>query len=288
MSSYFITKESQVTRKFSLRDLLRHVILDILSISNPFRGYNKRNHIQFIYLHSVHEDQKNKLRSLIQNLAKSYQFISYSDAVNRIKENRIDQSYACFSLDDGFKNNLNAVEVFNEFNISACFFVCPAYVGMKDEQEIKLVCQEVFNSQPLEFMDWDDLNQIYLMGHEIGGHTQTHINLAQHSVETIQAELTACYDAIKSHFKRPIHFAYPYGRYIDCPKNIYELILQSGFITCASAERGCHINNDDSHKLLIRREHILLNWKMSHITYFLKRNKYSKLLQSNSFNQLVN
>lgn len=267
--------------------MLRNIALDVFSLLNPLMRYNKMNHIQFIYLHSVYQDQKQTLRSLIKDLAKSYQFISYSEAVDRIQKNNIDGNYACFSLDDGFKNNLNAVEVFNEYRISACFFICPAYVGLTDESKIEQICRDVFNSKPLAFLNWDDLEKMKEMGHEIGGHTLSHINIALSSADKVKEEVDACFQLLSDRFGNKIHFAYPYGRFQDCTKKYFELIQTMGFVSVASAERGCHVENEQKGQFLIRREHVLLNWKNSHIEFFLKRNKYLKRLQSGSINSLV-
>jgi hypothetical protein len=82
------------------------------------------------------------------------------------------------------------------------------------------------------------------------------------------------------------HFAYPYGRFADFPHGYGSLVFGAGFKSCASAERGCHITDGCSihpQELLIRRDHIILNWPIKHIEYFLLRNSARATFRNNYY-----
>ena len=68
--------------------------------------------------------------------------------------NKIDKPYIAFSSDDGFKNNLFAAEILNNYGASACFFINPGLVEECDFQKIKNHCRNKLHLPPIEFLNW--------------------------------------------------------------------------------------------------------------------------------------
>lgn len=124
----YITHSSQV-RSITLRDKVRHVGLSTLAhfekLHYSLKQARKDPRVQFIYLHHVFSDEEKGFHQLIVSLSKYYTIISYSEAVERILNGKIDGPYLCISFDDGFKNCRQAAKILNEFGLSACFFICP-------------------------------------------------------------------------------------------------------------------------------------------------------------------
>jgi peptidoglycan/xylan/chitin deacetylase (PgdA/CDA1 family) len=275
-----------MNKLYFIRNTIRSFILDILSI-NSLVNFKKNQLpcIQFVYFHSLNYKNIKDLDLLLSILNEKYIFISYSEAVNRIKDNRIDNSYLCISLDDGFKNNLNTLSIFRKYNISACFFICPSYIGIQNLDILKDISKFKFNTPYIEFMNWDDIKLLLAEGHEIGSHTLTHCKLSSINNEDAEYELRQSFNKIKEITKTAVHFAYPYGRYFHITPFLFKLIYEIGYISCASAERGVHVNGflDFNQNLLIRRDHIMLDWKLNHILYFLNRNRKRIKYQNNNF-----
>jgi len=123
--------EIKNTKKFSLRNIARKSVLGLLGLLDNFKSTDdhKTKKIQFLYIHHLFRDEENKLRRLLEFLSRHYSFISYSDAVSRVLTNRIDNSYICFSSDDGLKNNIQLANILDEYSIKACFFICPSIIG---------------------------------------------------------------------------------------------------------------------------------------------------------------
>lgn len=267
----------QDIKTLTFRDRARDVALDLLAWKeNKFVGdvYLNKPKIQFLYFHHVFDDELEKLEILIKELSENNEFIPYSEAVDRILTNNIDKPYVSFSSDDGFLNNLNAVKVLNKYNIKSCFFVNPYSIGLSDEVKIKQFCRTRLNMPPIKFMSWDDVDQLLIDGHEIGSHTMNHIRISEEPFERVKKDIDTSVEILKSKIGKVEHFAYPYGRFSHFNQEAREYIFESGFKSCASAERGCHVTEAsvNLNDLFIRRDLVIFDWKVKHIKYFMSEN----------------
>ncbi len=273
------------------RSRVRKMALSFLSagyrLSHSYAKIFSLPRIQFLYIHHIFQDEEKNLDRMLQALSVHHQFISYSDAVERILTGNIDKPYICISSDDGLKNNLSAAAVLNKFRVSGCFFVCPSIVGEKDPARIEAFARQRLHFPPVEFMTWEDIAELQRQGHEIGAHTLSHINVAGTPADQLEEEIGGCYDVIRQRCGSSDHFAYPYGRYSDFSGLGREITFRSGYRSCASAARGCHIVADgvktNPADLLIRRDHIVLTWPLPHILYFIARNASAADVKNNYF-----
>jgi peptidoglycan/xylan/chitin deacetylase (PgdA/CDA1 family) len=273
----------------SARSILRSFLLDLRywklnrELTEETR---KKPRIQFLYLHHTFKDELTGLCQLIENLMEHNFVISYSEAIEKIVSKNIDKPYIVFSTDDGFKNNFDAAEIFRQYGISACFFINPGIIGMREYEDLKRYCKNVLELPPIEFLNWDEINKMQQQGHEIGGHTWLHQRVAGRSQPALLEDMQLTFEAIEKNCGKPKHFAFPYGRFADFTETGRHAMITAGFSTLASAERGCHTPNDvieDLTKLCVRRDHILLNWKYSHIDYFLMNNLLKQNADSYQF-----
>ncbi len=271
------------------RDFLRNSALDILSLKINLPSSEKlfkKPRIQFLYIHHVFDDEIENFDKLLYFLSKHYEFISYSKAVNKILTGDIDKPYICISSDDGFKNNLNAVKIMNKYSVKGCFFVNPDTIGLKDFSKIKLFCNNILRCSPVEFMEWDDLDNLIKSGHEIGSHTMNHINISETNINKVEENINESYQILNKRFGEVSHFAYPFGRYFHFNKQAFDLVFKAGFISCASAERGCHISNQkplNNNQLLIRRDDLVCNSNINHMLYFILNNSKNSSSKTNLY-----
>ena len=75
-------------------------------------------------------------------------------------------------------------------------------------------------------------------------HTMDHINIAKTATEDIVEDCRKSIDILKSRCGDVKHFAFPYGRFFHFSEIGRKAVFASGFASCASAERGCHVNPD--------------------------------------------
>jgi peptidoglycan/xylan/chitin deacetylase (PgdA/CDA1 family) len=279
-------KEIKELQPFSIRGVMREMALSGLSFTTKISSldhYLKQPRVQFLYLHHVFEDELEKFELLIQKLLVHHTFIPYGKAVDIILKNEIDKPYISISSDDGFKNNLGAVKILDKYGVKGCFFVNPDTIGLKDYGEIEKFCKTKLNFPPTEFMDWNDIDKLLKNGHEIGSHTMGHINIANTDFRIIEENLQTSYDIIESKCGEVNHFAYPYGRFHDFNSEVFDLTHKIGYKSCATAERGCHTTDSiiDSKKLLIRRDHVVCDWNLNHIMYFIISNSRKLDIKNN-------
>jgi peptidoglycan/xylan/chitin deacetylase (PgdA/CDA1 family) len=278
----------------NLRDKLRKHGLDGMAAGFRLRHSYKKlfqtPRIQFLYVHHVFADEKEKMDRLLNALSRDHRFISYSEAVGRILNGDIDQPYISISSDDGLKNNLRAADVLDKYGAKGCFFICPSMIGERDPGKIKEFTTSRLHFPPVEFLDWKEVEALQQGGHEIGAHTLSHINIARSCGDEIRQEIAGCFSILNSRCGATEHFAWPYGRFTDFSQQGRELVFGSGFKSCASAQRGCHViapgQRLDPQDLLIRRDHVVLDWPLQHILYFIASNAAKASIENNSYTAL--
>lgn len=282
-------KEVKKMKPIGLRGHIRNLTLDMLSVLDQMQDTEpclKKPRVQFLYIHHAFKDEEKKLDALLKKLALNHTFISYSEAVTKILENKIDKPYICLSSDDGFKNNLEAAKIMNEYGAKACFFINPSIIGNTSFDEIQKHCKTRLSFPPVEFMNWNDIEQLQKWGHEIGSHTMNHINVANTEKEQFIEDCNKTFEIINRKCGTAKHFAFPYGRFFHFNNAAKEAVFNAGFVSCASAERGCHTNDVRTianKELNILRDHVILDWKLSHIMHFFIDNSKKAKFENNFF-----
>jgi peptidoglycan/xylan/chitin deacetylase (PgdA/CDA1 family) len=273
------------TQGFSARSALRHLSLNLLSTlnSSSWKSLFQTPAVQFIYIHHIFRDEEPMLRKLLERLSATHTFISHSEASRKVLKGPIDKPYISVSSDDGFKNNVRAAAILKEYGVSACFFICPGMIGNQSLSGIAEFCKERLHLPPVEFMDWNDVDMLMKSGHEIGSHTLSHVRISGRPEEVLRNEIGGSYEQIRRHCGSADHFAFPYGRFSDFNEMARKIVFDAGHRTCSSAERGCVVKpvvQMNPEEVLFRRDHVILDWPIDHILYFLARNLEKPALQS--------
>lgn len=263
--------------KTSMRDVARKLALDGLGMKTswfPKKALWDAPRIRFIYIHHVFKDEEKGFEQMIKMFSEDFDFISYSEAVERIVSGKIDKPYMAFSSDDGFKNNLVAAEILERYGATACFFLNPGTIGLTDLDQIRDHCATRLHFPPVEFLNWSEVDNLQKRGHEIGSHTMWHAKLSECTTEEVEQDMLASKAALEVKCGAIQHFAYPYGRWFHFNKAALDATWAAGYTSCASAERGCHLPTEsvDPKQLVIRRDHLLANWPTSHMRYFAENN----------------
>jgi peptidoglycan/xylan/chitin deacetylase (PgdA/CDA1 family) len=269
----------------SMRSIARHVALDGLcawEFSGVGRAAPTNHRVHLLLLHHVFDNELCAFRGLLEILANEFRFISYQESVARILENRIDGPSLAFSFDDGLKCCLQAARVLEEFDARACFFVCPAIVGEQDRDVVARFCRERLRCPPVDFLNWNEIEQLVACGHEIGGHSMRHVNLNHVDAAEALEEIWQTHSVLCARLGTADHFAWPYGRFSDMNRAAARAVFAAGFRSCASGVRGCHgpsIAETEAspfrdEQLCLRRESIVAGWPQSHVHYFLGKSAH--------------
>jgi len=279
-------KDVKKIKPLGLRGVARNIALTGLSLEARLPSsiqYFKKPRVQFLYIHHVFDDELVNFENLIKELSIHHTFISYNDAIQKIVTNNINKPYISISSDDGFKNNMKAASIMDKYNIKGCFFVNPDSIELRNTDEVAKFCKTQLNFPTTEFMDWDDVNLLLKNGHEIGSHTMGHINIAKTSLNVVQDNINTSFEILTKKCGNADHFAYPYGRYFHFNSESLQLVYDAGYKSCASAERGCHVSDSviKPEELFIRRDHVVCDWDLNHIMYFILQNSKKSSLQNN-------
>lgn len=276
-NTLFVEEYRQVLRSRSpgMRGLARHVALDALARLDRWPGRGEvldRPRVQFLYVHHVFKDEEAKMDRLMAHLARQHTFIPYGEGVDRVLRNEIDKPYICISSDDGFKNNLALAAILERHGAKGCFFINPSIIGEDSSAVIEAHCREKLHFPPVEFLDWKDVERLQKAGHEIGSHTMAHTNVAAMTTAEFAEDCGRMRQVLMQRCGEAKHFAFPYGRFFHFNEAARKVVFDGGFISCATAERGCHINGLrplEPRELVIRRDHVIADWKLAHIVHFL-------------------
>ncbi len=242
-----------------------------MSATEAFRSVAAGPKVQFILLHEVKDDEKDRFSRLLDWLQSQYQVVSYSDAVLALTNEQTKDSLACISFDDGLKNNLNAARIMTERGMSGCFFISPAIIGERSQQVIDDYCKDrMLFKNSLPFMDWDDLEWMIENGHEIGNHSNHHYYMMDLGDQQFDQEVSEANETLTNRLGEIKHFAWPYGRFFHFRRERVDRVIQLGHASCASGERGCHQISTET-PYCIRRDSISISWPLRHIKTFLKR-----------------
>ncbi len=274
-------------RPRTVRDRVRHVALDVLSLGARLASERKSPapHVQIVALHHVFPDEGSAFCRLLSRLQETYRFIGYDEAVDRILSGDIDDAYLTFSFDDGLKCCRTAAEIMGRFGARGCFFICPPVIGETDHNTICRFCHERLRLPPVEFMTWDDLDWLRSNGHDIGGHTMGHVDLATVSQMEAQDEISKSYDVLSRRLGSVEHFAWPYGRFHHIRPEVVPIVFDCGYRSCASVERGSHAGDGStpSRQVCLKRDTIEVRWPLSHILYFLDQSARRPLKPKDSW-----
>ena len=256
----------------------------IYKVTGQMTPLLKKNRVQFLCLHHVCPDEEEPFRRLLRTLSRNHHLIGYSEAVERIWSGTIDGPYLALSFDDGLKNCLSAAQILDEFGVKACFFVCPPMIGETDQRKTQQFFHKKLGMPSAQPLTWDDTEALLKAGHDIGGHTLTHPNLAQLLATEIQTEVGECFRLLTERLGSASHFAWPYGRFYHFNAIAARTIFETGFKSCASVERGCHISQAVNRAdLCIRRTTVVAKWPTDHVLALLARDSQKASAQNSQW-----
>jgi peptidoglycan/xylan/chitin deacetylase (PgdA/CDA1 family) len=151
---------------------------------------------------------------------KGYKVISLNDYCRLLKDKKhIPRNSVVITIDDGYKDNLEAVKILKAFDFPATLFVTVNRIGKPEflsEADIRLILKET------------KIN--------IGSHTLTHPDLPEVSNEELKKELSGSKYALARQFKTQIEtLAYPGGAY---DLKILKETEGSGYLCACTTNRG--------------------------------------------------
>jgi peptidoglycan/xylan/chitin deacetylase (PgdA/CDA1 family) len=228
--------------------------------------------VRIVHYHYVFDDERDAFARQLEYLASTFEAISLSEAVERLRAGSVRGRELVVTFDDGFRNQFaNAAAQLAERGWHACFFLVTEFVGATAPVEVERVCRERFHlPAPVEPMSWSHAEELLKLGHEVGSHTRTHPDLTTLAPTELDGELAASRAEIARRLGHtPAHFSAPYGDTARFSTAVSEAARRAGYSSCANAQRGLNTGAEDVFAL--RRHHLEASWPVAHVRYFLGR-----------------
>lgn len=234
-----------------MKHLIRDIIIsciDVLGISFLYRLYCRRRGplVRVLCFHDVADAAW--FESVIAMLTKKYHVIT----PEQFHEGNFDAEKinVLLTFDDGYQSWIdNCLPVLRHYGLKGLFFVNS---GLLDAAEVPQKADAYMRSHlrilPKKALTWVGLKKLSSGGHTIGGHTVSHVDLADLDPSTIQREVGEDKKKLEVFLQKELtDFAYPFGK---LPKDEAGSMRGSGYGFRHSADSGWYRGSGEH---LVRR-----------------------------------
>jgi peptidoglycan/xylan/chitin deacetylase (PgdA/CDA1 family) len=177
-------------------------------------------------------------RQYCEFFAANFRVVPLSEQVDACTAGETLGGTLSITLDDGYRDNFEvAAPILQRLKLPATFFVVSGFVGTQTVAP--------WDSHLLRqpgWMNWDQLRLLVSQGFEIGGHTESHVDLGTTDAETARLELEVSRRKLQERLDRPVKlFAYPFGGRNNICEPSRELVRTAGFSCCLSCFGGVNV-----------------------------------------------
>ena len=164
-----------------------------------------------------------------------FRVVSLSDLVARIANGEPLKRQLAITFDDGYMDNFdNAAPILEQLGLTATFFVVTKWIG-----SAVVPWWERDRQVRPEWMTWDHVRSLHRRGFDIGGHTQTHVDLGAVTGEVARREIVGSRLDLEDQLGAPVRaFAYPYGGRHNVTEANRQLVRAAGYDCCCSCFGG--------------------------------------------------
>jgi peptidoglycan/xylan/chitin deacetylase (PgdA/CDA1 family) len=148
-----------------------------------------------------------RFRAFCELLCRDFHVVELAEVFDILRSGRaMPPRTVALTFDDCYRDNIFAARDLAKHHLPATFFVPTGFVGT----------DRVFpwdrHLPQLANLTWDDLQEMILLGHEIGSHTVNHIDLGKASAEELRYELVESKAVLEKLLGRRVRWlAYPFG-----------------------------------------------------------------------------
>jgi peptidoglycan/xylan/chitin deacetylase (PgdA/CDA1 family) len=167
----------------------------------------------------------------------THEFLEYFE--NR-KSKNFPAKKMLITFDDGYKNNIEAINILKELNFSAVIFITTAYIGGYND-----FCEQ--NVPKLPILTMEEIRDLSKSGTEFGAHGHTHRNLTDLPIAEAARDINKSKQILGGELSSEINsFCYPRGRYTN---SIAEMLKKLGFKVAFTTKTGVVLRNSSPYFL---------------------------------------
>jgi len=178
--------------------------------------------------------------------ARFFEVIPLSELLRRLGAGGKLPPSLTITFDDGYRGNATiAAPILERHGLRGCFFVTTNYIGTD-----YVPWWDARQHIETQWMTWDLVRSLRDAGHEIGSHTETHVDLGIVPPEEARSEITGGDERVKDELGCSSGlFAYPFGGRRNMSPENQALIRHLGLRCNLSAYGGLVRPGDDPFRL---------------------------------------
>lgn len=172
---------------------------------------------------------------------RGYTGISLKEFYKNIKREKV----FVLTFDDGYKDFFDtAMPILDKLNFSATIFIVPKLIG-------GVARWRKGELQSVALLNWDEVHSALNVGHEIGSHGLSHLNLSGLSRGILEEEIVGSKDLIEENIKSPVvSFAYPFNIYTE---QVIDIVKEADYKCAVRCGENCNNDFKVDYFLLCRR-----------------------------------
>jgi peptidoglycan/xylan/chitin deacetylase (PgdA/CDA1 family) len=176
-----------------------------------------------------------------------FRVVALRDVVEKLERGLEPNRELAITFDDGYRDNYeNAMPVLEKLSLPATFFVVSQWIGSEVVPR-----WDARRGVRHPWMTWDQVRSLHRKGFDIGGHTQTHVDLGQVDAGEAREEIFGARLALEKQLAaRADLFAYPFGGRNNITNSNRALVKAAGFRCCCSNFGGVNLPGSDPFDLL--------------------------------------
>lgn len=212
-----------------------------------------------LLFHDVPQSQRQTFAALVGRLRAQGRLITPAQAA-------AGATGVLLTFDDGFQSNLEVAEtVLAPLGVQALFFICPGLSSLSGSAQAEAIGRNVFDGKrsagDLRIMDWDGIERLRDLGHEIGSHTRDHLRLTTLGADARAEQVEGAAEAFKTRLGTiPEWFAYTFGDAWSVDTDALARIARLHRF-CRSGVRGANLAATNPYAL--RADHVELGGDQS-------------------------
>jgi peptidoglycan/xylan/chitin deacetylase (PgdA/CDA1 family) len=160
-----------------------------------------------------------------------YNVISLDDYVKAKQLNqRLPRKTAVITFDDGYEDNyIHGFKILEKYGYKATFFI--PFIKVGDQGR----------------MNWDQIRELVVAGHEIGSHTYYESYLPELRLEDQRFEIVESKKGFEEKLGVPMeHFCYPSGGF---SRTIKKIVKEAGYLSSSATNRGYDKENHNLYEI---------------------------------------
>ena len=175
-----------------------------------------------------------------------FDVVTLAELLNKIRNGKPVSRCLVITFDDGYEANFSiAAPILDTMNLPATFFITTGFI----DSDVVAPWDEKLSIKS-QWMTWNDVAKLSRQGFDIGGHTVSHVSLADVSEDVAIREIHDCKSVLESKLeKKIVHFAYPFGGRDNISEGGKALVKDAEFECCVSCYGGTVMTGENPYAL---------------------------------------